>query len=102
MNIVIVGAGEVGHNIASTLASEGHNINLVEQNAEKAEKAAAELDVRVICGNGSRPQVLYDAGVREGCNIDLLVACTVHNISCSVLSIRCPLRIRRYHARHVI
>ena len=86
MNIVIVGAGEVGHNIASTLASEGHNINLVEQNAEKAEKAAAELDVRVICGNGSRPQVLYDAGVREGCNIDLLVACTdkdeVNLLSC--------------------
>ena len=46
MNIVIVGAGEVGSNVASTLASEGHDVNLVEQNEERANQAAAALDVR--------------------------------------------------------
>lgn len=86
MNIVIVGAGEIGRSVAATLAAEGHDVNLVEQNEERAEHAAAELDVRVVCGNGARPQVLYDAGVREGCNVDLLVACTnrdeVNMLSC--------------------
>ena len=76
MNIVIVGAGEIGRSIAATLSSEGHDVNLVEQDEGRARRAEDELDVRVICGNGARPQVLWDAGVREGCNVDLLLACT--------------------------
>ena len=47
---------------------------------------AEELDVRVVHGNGAWLQVLYDAGVREGCTVDLLVACTdrdeVNMLSC--------------------
>ena len=76
MRIVVIGAGEVGYSIAATLSSEGHDVNVVELDEEKAAKAESELDVRVIRGNGARPQVLYDAGVREGCDVDFLVACT--------------------------
>ena len=87
MNIVIVGAGEVGRSIAATLSGDGHNVNLVEQDAERAKRAEDELDVRVIRGNGARPQVLWDAGVREeDCAADILVACTdrdeVNMLSC--------------------
>ena len=81
MNIVIVGAGEVGRSIAATLSGDGHNVNLVEQDAERAKRAEDELDVRVIRGNGARPQVLWDAGVREeDCAADILVACTEREI----------------------
>lgn len=76
MNIVIVGAGEVGRSIAQTLSKDGHDINMVEQDADHARRAEEELDVRVLRGNGARPQVLDSAGVREGCNVDLLIACT--------------------------
>ncbi|MDR1732233.1 MAG: Trk system potassium transporter TrkA [Synergistaceae bacterium] len=76
MRIVIVGAGEVGFTLAETLSSEGHDVNVVEQDDVRADRAESELDVRVIRGNGSRPQVLYDAGVRRGCDVDFLVACT--------------------------
>ncbi|MDR1376758.1 MAG: NAD-binding protein, partial [Synergistaceae bacterium] len=76
MKIVIVGAGEVGFSIAATLSSEGHDVNVVEQDEARAAKAEEELNARVVRGNGARPQVLYEAGVRKGCDVDFLVACT--------------------------
>ena len=76
MRIVVVGAGEVGFSIAATLSAEGHDVNIVEQNEERATKAESELDARVLRGNGARPQVLYDAGVFPGCEVDFLIACT--------------------------
>lgn len=88
MNTVIVGAGEVGRNIAGTLANEGHNVYLVEQDEDRARTADEELDVRVIRGNGARPQVLSEAGISEstGKDVDLLLACTdrdeVNMLSC--------------------
>jgi trk system potassium uptake protein TrkA len=86
MKIVIVGAGEVGFTLAGTLSGEGHDVNVVEQDEGRATKAELELDVRVIRGNGARPQVLYEAGVRKGCEVDFLVACTdrdeVNILSC--------------------
>ncbi|MDR2176200.1 MAG: Trk system potassium transporter TrkA [Synergistaceae bacterium] len=76
MKIIVVGAGEVGFTIAATLSAEGHDVNIVEQDEERAAKAEDELDARVIRGNGARPQVLYEAGVRDGCGVDFLIACT--------------------------
>lgn len=86
MNIVIVGAGEVGRTVARTLSVEGHNIYLVENNDAQAKSADEELDVQVIRGNGARPQVLAQAGVTQSGDIDLLIACTnrdeVNMLSC--------------------
>jgi trk system potassium uptake protein TrkA len=88
VKIVIVGAGEVGFGVAATLSEEGHDVNVVERDEERAAKAENEMNVRVIHGNGARPQVLYDAGVRKGCDVDFLVACTdrdeVNILSCWV------------------
>ena len=76
MKVVIVGAGEVGRNIASTLSQEGNDIFVVEQDEAKAKDVEENLDVRVIRGNGARPQVLHEAGVVEKGDVDLLLACT--------------------------
>ncbi|MDR1873944.1 MAG: Trk system potassium transporter TrkA [Synergistaceae bacterium] len=75
MRIVIVGAGEVGFALAATLSKEGHDVNVVEHREDRIQRVE-KLNVRVIQGNGARPQVLYEAGVRKGCEVDFLVACT--------------------------
>ena len=79
MRIVIVGAGEVGYNVAETLSTEGFDVTVVEQNDERAAKTESELDVLVVRGNGARPNVLEQAGVTPGCEVDILVACTDHD-----------------------
>ena len=86
MNIVIVGAGEIGRSVAKTLSEEGHNIYLVEKDEAQAKSADEELDVQVIKGNGARPQVLAQAGVTQSGDVDMLIACTnrdeVNMLSC--------------------
>jgi trk system potassium uptake protein TrkA len=77
LRIVLIGAGEVGYNVARDLASDGHDIIVVESNEERALRAENDLDVIVVRGNGARPSVLEKAGVKNGCNdIPLLIACT--------------------------
>lgn len=85
-NIVIVGAGEVGCNVAQRLSAEGANIYIVENDPAKAARIKSELDTEVICGNGARPHILAEAGVIRGGDTDILIACTnrdeVNMLSC--------------------
>ena len=86
MNVVIIGAGEVGRNVAKTLSGEGHNIYIVEKDEAQAKSAGDELDVQIINGNGARPNVLAQAGVAPSGDVDLLIACSnrdeVNMLSC--------------------
>ena len=86
MNIVVVGAGEIGRSVAERLSEEKHNIWLVENDTSNAKSAEDELDVVVIHGSGARPQVLAQAGVVTGGDVDMLIACTnrdeVNMLSC--------------------
>lgn len=77
LRIVLVGAGEVGYNVAKDLSADGHNIIVVEENEERANRVENDLDIILIRGNGARPSVLEKAGVKPGCiDIPLLIACT--------------------------
>ncbi|MDE7168614.1 MAG: NAD-binding protein, partial [Mucispirillum sp.] len=73
MNIVIIGAGEVGIQIASQLVSEQKNVVIIEKNAEVARRASGLLDCLVITGEGSSVEVLKQAGINH---TDIFVAAT--------------------------
>ncbi len=58
MNIVILGAGNIGAYLASVLAKEQHNVILIDKDASKLERISEEADVATLCGYGSRWKLL--------------------------------------------
>ena len=62
MRFIIIGAGRVGLRTARVLRDEGHEVTLIERDAEKAARAR-ERSFEVIEGDGSRETVLEEAGV---------------------------------------
>ena len=85
MNIVIVGAGEVGTHIASQLVAEQKDVVIIEKDPESAARASSMLDCLVITGEGSNVDVLKQAGASKA---DIFIAATsideVNMISCFV------------------
>ena len=73
LQVVIIGAGEVGFNIAQRLSRENKQVTLVDQSADALEQAAEHLDVRTIHGSGSSPAVLDQADVESA---DIFLAVT--------------------------
>lgn len=70
MNIIVLGAGEIGQHIASSLAKLAHNIVVIEAKQEIASELEESLDARTIYGNGTSIETLLDAGVAE-CDVFL-------------------------------
>jgi trk/ktr system potassium uptake protein len=66
MNVVIVGGGEVGAYLSSLLRQGNHYVTLVEQRDTEIPHLERNLTAtRVICGNGTDPEVLERAGIRQ-------------------------------------
>ena len=56
MNIIILGAGQVGSTVATELAREDSNeITVIDTNQEILSELQDRLDLRTIAGNGSSP-----------------------------------------------
>ena len=73
MKIIIVGAGEVGFNIARRLSEEDQDVVVIDRDPAMIQRLSESLDVQYILGAGSSPSVLKEAGVR---NADILIAVT--------------------------
>lgn len=76
MKIIIAGCGKVGYALAEQLSEEGHEIAVIEPNAEKIQAAVDSLDVIGYIGNGNSYKIQKEAGVE---NADLLIAVTGHD-----------------------
>ena len=73
MQVIIIGAGEIGWYLAEILAAEHHDVSVVEVDAGRASRIASSLDVQVVVGSGSSPAVLEQAGIADA---DFLAAVT--------------------------
>ncbi|MGA1846471.1 Trk system potassium transporter TrkA [Deferribacter abyssi] len=97
-NVIIVGAGDVGYNLASHLISEKKNVVLIDKNAEKVKYTSTRLDCIIIRGAGNSIDVLQDAGIE---NCDIFISATdsdeVNIISCFIVAneFNVPLKIAR-------
>jgi len=87
MNIVILGAGRVGWQLARQLINEGKEVTLIEKQLELARRAADRLDCKVVTGEGNNLEVLKKAGVEDA---DFFVSVTesdeINMIACSLVS----------------
>ncbi|MBN1917905.1 MAG: Trk system potassium transporter TrkA [Verrucomicrobia bacterium] len=73
MNVVIVGAGEVGLHVASILSREAHNVTVVDSAEDKIRRVSETLDIAALHGHGATPETLIAAGAQSA---DLVLAVT--------------------------
>ena len=48
MNILILGAGQVGSELTEILSEDGHSITLVDLDEEKLEKESEQHDIKIV------------------------------------------------------
>lgn len=73
MKIVIAGAGEVGTHLAKMLSKENHEIVLIDEDSEKLEKIANQVDLMTVIGAANSIHDLKEAGVGKA---NLFIAVT--------------------------
>lgn len=85
MEIVIVGAGEVGLYLADILSREGHGVSVIDPDPDKIARLRESMDVQAVEGDGTKAAVLNEAGAPK---CDLFVAVTdndhVNMLGCSL------------------
>lgn len=65
MRIVVMGAGSVGAYIVSMLADEGHDVLVVERDSDALDYVLAENDVMWVLRDGTDPDLLREAEVKD-------------------------------------
>jgi trk system potassium uptake protein len=74
MFIIVVGGGKVGVSVTRTLLALNHEVAIVEQERERAERLEEEFEHRAIYGDGTELFVLERAGITRP--PDIVVAVT--------------------------
>lgn len=73
MKIIILGAGQVGATLAENLVGEKNEITVIDSDAETLRVLQDRLDLQVVHGVGSHPDILKKAGAEDA---DMLIAVT--------------------------
>jgi trk system potassium uptake protein len=65
MNVVIMGCGRVGAQLANILDAEGHKITVLDINPDSFRKLSPEFKGAALIGDGTDEDVLRRAGITE-------------------------------------
>ena len=71
MNIIVIGAGELGRLLASALSEEDHDVVVVDSDADKLARISDKFDAMTVTGSCSSVRVMKQAGAE---NADAVVA----------------------------
>ena len=89
MRVVVIGAGEVGYNIADILSNEGIDVVIIDKSGERLKEVSGNLDVQTIQGSGSSPEILRKAKLDQS---DMVVAVTdsdeTNMVACLLASVQ--------------
>jgi trk system potassium uptake protein TrkA len=73
LKILIIGAGEIGYELADVLSQEEHNVTVLDRDSRCLDTVSENLDVLCFEGNATSANDLVEAGVRDA---DILIAVT--------------------------
>ncbi|HAU36418.1 MAG TPA: potassium transporter TrkA [Phycisphaerales bacterium] len=62
MRVLIVGGGRPVYFLCRTFLAKGHQVTLINRNQDECVQMARRLKATVVCGDGSDPAILEDAG----------------------------------------
>ncbi|MBD3610829.1 MAG: NAD-binding protein, partial [Hydrogenovibrio crunogenus] len=102
MNIIILGAGQVGTSLAELLAIENNDVTVVDLDRTNLQRLQDRLDIRTVNGHASNPDVLNQAGLEEA---DMLIAATHEDdtniVACQLAQImhKTPTKIARVRSQ---
>lgn len=98
MNIVILGAGVVGYQIASQLIAEQHNVVMIEKDPERARYVDKHLDCIVLNDEGNSIATLKKAGIEKAdFFLSVVDSDEVNMIACGIVEseFNVPIKIAR-------
>lgn len=98
MNILILGAGQVGSSLTEVLAKQNNSVTVVDLDNTNLQKLQDRFDIRTVNGQASNPDVLIQAGLED---TDILIAATQRDdtniLACQIAHIlhKTPTKIAR-------
>lgn len=73
MKIIIIGAGEIGYDLASILSREKHDVTVLDRDKDRLNVVTENLDVLCFEGNATSVKDLVDVGVSDA---EIMIAVT--------------------------
>lgn len=105
MNILILGASQVGISIAEVLVGEDNNVTVVDVDKLTLQQLQNRLDIQTVAGNAAHPSVLRAAGAEDA---SLILAVTnndeVNLVACQIAEtcFSTPTKIARIRSREYL
>ena len=96
MYIIVVGGGKVGFYLTQTLLADGHEVLLIERDAEKAERFVDTFGAVVVAGDGAEAATLMNAGAARA---DVAIAVTGEDEDNLVI---CQMTKQKFHIERTI